>query len=783
MARRFSALGFAALLAACLLVPVAPSFGEDRRVAVIVDTSGSMEQSDRQRYTLLVTQIVGDLLDPTDEIAVIRMGPDGCGHGVSPDLMVTLDPSRRDQFKSRLDRLIAYSGGTNFAAPVRTATEFLQRDPAVPRLLLVVADSGGLGGCSRVLTPELVTLKQSGATLAAINLGSNQGAFDRHRAFSIARNALDAEALIRTVAQVYQQFLGIKSIQTGRVSGDIEVEIAPYVANAFLVVTADGPIPELLVEDTSPKSDDIDLNFRGGGASVGLDRVERSYRMIKLTNPEAGSWTFRVPGLAHDGGWMLLQDSAVLARLVSASTVPAGLASTVEVELYDRRTGRRIKDLEDQQNLTMTLDVGDQTAALTDDGQGADREEDGLFTGSVRLTEAGEYPGTVRIESPLLDRRVDLTLSVKEAAWNLQPDNPREHRVDQPLDLKVHIQPVGDPALLEPPGRIEAAMGTVSVELRDDGTSPDEQDKDGTYSGTYQPTQLGELKLDFHPVGGSPSLPAAGRIDIIGFLELEEVPALDFGATSADQERLGQLDLSSSRIRGDWPIELTTDLDLERVSLEIEALDGWHYLDSDSLTLRLSDAGPSQFAVRLRVGRCPEGSQDKIYSLTIHDPADPTQTQVVPIQLSVAPEAWWYCWWPVLLTIALCLLAAFVINGIVSPSRFPRRLGIVLSPEEDIEAEGFFHPVRSVRGSGSGFYRDARIHVTLDYRLSSKAQGALAQLRADRSSVKLRPVGGTVWRLNIDGEWEVLPENETTARNGVVFRNDDKTLYFTLRNG
>ncbi|HEX6159211.1 MAG TPA: VWA domain-containing protein, partial [Thermoanaerobaculia bacterium] len=216
-----------------------------RNLAIIVDTSGSMQQNDQKRYTMQLSQVLADLMNAGDELSVIRMPGDffsSCSAGPSSSLVLQLDPRDRAAFKNNLDGLIQFNTGTYFAAPIRTAISLLKRHSAPQRMLLVIADSGGLGSCESTLTRELLELKQSGVAIAAINLGSSGGAFDTNPAFDFTTSALDAQGLIEAVAMVYQRFLGAKQVQTGRVQGEIRVDIAPFVDEAFLVVAADGPI-------------------------------------------------------------------------------------------------------------------------------------------------------------------------------------------------------------------------------------------------------------------------------------------------------------------------------------------------------------------------------------------------------------------------------------------------------------------------------------------------------------------------------------------------------------
>jgi hypothetical protein len=127
-------------------------------------------------------------------------------------------------------------------------------------------------------------------------------------------------------------------------------------------------------------------------------------------------------------------------------------------------------------------------------------------------------------------------------------------------------------------------------------------------------------------------------------------------------------------------------------------------------------------------------------------------------------------------------VAAFVAYGFIAPSRFGSRAGVQLSPSED-PTDGYFFPFRAARGSRAGFYRNARLYVTEDFRIHGKKAGAFVRLRADRDLVRVQPENGrSVYLQQADGGWELLSAHvETTARPGMVFRNDQRTLYFDVR--
>lgn len=767
-----------------------PAMAASRHLAIVVDTSGSMQNADRQRYTMQLSQVLSDLLDTGDELSVIRM-PEGlfstCFARASSSLVLRLDPNDRARFKQQLDSVITFNTGTFFAAPIRTAISLLPPERDVQRMLLVIADSGGLGMCDGVLTREMLELKRGGATIAAINLGSSSGAFDSNPAFDFTTSALHAQGLIEAVALVYQRFLGAKRVQTGRVQNEISVEIAPYVDEAFLVVAADGPIAAIEQLSGNPGAARMDLNHRGGGSTMGLDGELRSYRIVRLERPAPGRWRFRGAGIRDTAGWMLLQDSAIGVRLVSSSTIPRGTSAPLEIELFDQRTGARITDTSRLPGLQTQIEADGRKLEFRDDGTGGDRQAgDGILTATTTFDRTGEQPLAIHLQSDFLDRRVNLSVNVVDAAWRVEVKTPPRAEVDKPIPLTGVIRPIGPAATtLKPPERIDVLTGGPVVELRDDGKNGDQQAGDHTYTRNWTPPQAGTFHLDYKPEGGGPGGPVSVPIEVVGRLRFGPSAPVRFGRLDSESTGAAQLDLSSADVRGDFTVQVSTELDRARSVLELDTGTGWVALGRGPLPIRLSENGRRQWPMRLRVGECPEGHPaaqpfDLVVAGTGPD-GRPIRTKV-PVLVEIVPDSWLHCWWPVLAIATGVILLGIVVHGYWTPSRFPPRLGVVLSPEEDI-AEGFFHPIRGERGSSSGFYRDARIYISQDFRLSSTQHSALARLRADRKQVRITPVAGAaVWRRNTEGAWEQIPPGESTARFGDLYRNDLGSLFFELRN-
>ncbi len=984
----------ATILAVCLGFATVSAQNAARRIAVVLDTSGSMDDNDEERYAVQLSQVLSDLTDDGDELAVIGFPYDGsCRDRADPRLMVELDSSQRADFKRILDQRIRYSGGTHYAAPLRTAADYLGQSRKRQRLLLIIADSQGLGPCQGVLGSELLALRDSGVFLAAVNIGSSRGAFDRNPAIDLAAAARGPEEMARAVARVYQRFLGAKTVQTGRVSDGIEVEIHPYCKEAFLVTIADGRTGDLSQEQGNPSARSVDLDFRGGGRVRGLDGLTREYRIVRLDRPASGMWRFNASQLRSRAAWMLIQEFSLAVELASPPSVALGTPSRLELRIVDETTGQPVRDLSTLPGLELTVEIDGQRVRLQDDGSGADRRSgDGILSAEVQFDSPGRREITARLSSDLLDLNRVLEIEATPQRWRMILMGPKTAEVGSASLVAVQVAPAqsgkrpakppdsiqaagpgislvlrddgsggdaqaGDgvfsarwtpnrsgevettfkasggspaaplvarlnaaafgwkierlgsntfdldypstvsarvlPALAErrpsrPPERIEVSGQGLSLRLRDDGVAPDDRAGDGIYRGSWTPNQPGTFEARFRAVGGSPASPvrdswrvaelgwqletltpdaaavgesvrlqvrvvptqrgrvsrrppdrieaigdglslqlvddgtssdsqagdriysalwrpddigpqrieyravggstagdAVQTINVQGRLRLGSAPPIDFGPIESGQSSEGVLDLSSSDVRGDYRLTFRSDFRQSGVSLEIYDGSQWQRLGEQPIELPLSGKTTLQWPVRVSAGSCPEGSAaDEIRRIWVAAGGSAASAETeAEVRATVLEDTFLECWWPLLALLLASTVTGIAVHGYWWPSRFPARLGLVLSTEEDME-EGFFHPIRAQRGTGSGFYRHASCYVRSDFRLSGNSAGALARLRAQGNRVSLQPVHGTaLYRKNLDDEWEPLDQSETVARFGSLYRNEDASLFFEIRNG
>jgi hypothetical protein len=308
---------------------------------------------------------------------------------------------------------------------------------------------------------------------------------------------------------------------------------------------------------------------------------------------------------------------------------------------------------------------------------------------------------------------------------------------------------------------------------------------DGVYGRDWTPERIGHELIEYRAEGSGQSAAAQGPVAVVGSIAFGPPGVLQFGRLTGRSQAESTLDLGFVQARGQFDLVLSSGFSHAGALLEVDLGQGFAGLSGQGLTLVFPRGGQRYFPVQLRVGNCPAAvAPDQAGALVVEavDASGRTLKAEVPIRVEIVEDHWLRCWWPVIAIILLVLLVVFILYGILGPARFPRSLAVILSPEADLD-EGYPFNIRSQKGARSGFYRDARIHITTDFQLRRSATGALARLRADRRGVYIQALPGTaVLYLDADNQWEpVSTERETRVRFSTLYKNAAGTLFFEFR--
>lgn len=753
-------------------------FANEKRVAVVVDTSGSMQSNDPGRHAVLAAQLLADLLDDSDAYSVVRLA-DGEMFGcvmeqANSSLEVVFDGNRRRHSKSRIDGLIGYDGGNHFCAPVRTALRTVSGGPAdAKRMILFVADADDFGTGGSVLRSELSQFGSSGGLVASLTVRDDSLGEFVGPPFTYAERARSSKGIVLGLAKLYQRFIGSANIQSGALRETIELNVDPFVSSAYVVVADRGRVAAPLPRVPHPSVGTVDANYRGGGVVSGLDGIERSYAITRLERPESGKWTFDVRGGGGEGGWMFIQEYAIGIRAVADLVVPVGVPSEVVVELFDVDKRSPITDLRELEGAEVYLEHEGRTVRLNDDGTNGDAVAgDGRFTGQISVEKAGPLHFQTRVKTPFSEQRESLLGTGVVASWRLTGSLPDSVTIGDDVEVRVTATPTAPRFASGAPGTLTGPLG---ITLRDDGLEPDLVAGDRQYTGLWRPSAIGAAAVSVS-AGVDPLIPPLTLQTMVnGVIKLAAGP-MSLGPAESGETSEARIDWSGGEIRGTY--DFAWSCPFRSAGSVLELWNGASWVPLDGATTNASTVAELSDRVRVRVGTCPSAFRGPVrIELTA-----PDGTKIpVPATVEILSDPWLRCYWWIPAGAAAILSIAWWINGWMFPSRFSRSLAIVLATEESLEDANEFQ-VRYARGFRRRWRRDDVVYVQRSYSLSARPGGAVARIRAERRSLKIRAESGAALETRgWEGDWEKLPDGETTTQVGAVYRLAGGGLYFQVR--
>jgi hypothetical protein len=777
----------AAAVAACLALHSArtatqPATGAaapqapPRRLAIVLDTSSSMADpsGDPARRTVQLSKVLSDLVDERDDFAVITMP----GRRDSVSLLATIDRSlvhalgqtNRQAFKDRLET-ITFSTSTAMLTPVRTAIDWLGNDRDTPRLLLILTDAAGFDCCAREIADELRDAARQGVLLATVGVGTDADALFKGVDMVARRTARNAAAVTQSVAEIYQRFLGGRNVTHGIAGPQVQFTVDRYVREAFLVVAADGPVPIPAPGATNPGADAVDVNFRGGHETGDVHRsTSRGYRIVRLSRPRAGAWTVDLPGLSAPAAFVLIQDYSLGLRLIGPDTVRTGASTSIKFGLFDENTGQRITDTNGiPQGLQATIDFGNGPVALT-------RDADGYLVAHHSFAKAGAVTAHARLQSANIDRAMRLALTASDKG-TLRVEVPQAVDYNDLVPVRVTVEGHHNAGPL--PDRLVASTvaGPLTLTRVTGAAIP-------RYEGQWRATPSGTQQIRFELPDEARVSTASANVEVFGGLRWPNPPPLQLGPIGGRADARARLDTSKADIAGNFTVDVTTDLALHRAELWLDDGSGTpQLLGTEPRRLQLASTGTRAWTLRLRTDDCPVASDPEMphFLQLAYVRANGARGVVrVPLRVHVVEDCWYWCW---RYEIALVLISAVVIyiaGGIYFPSRFRAGVGVQISDSPRLD-QGVFYLLRRVRGARSGFYRDARVFVTPDYRVTAKARQGVVRLRAHAAGVMIRPESGaSLARQSSALTWEPV-QHEQAMEPGVPYRAGQDRLFFELR--
>lgn len=289
------------LLAACLLIPFAgtvfPSvrvqaaqMTEDIAVSLVIDSSGSMADSDPERFSLEAANLFIDLLSPGDYLGVVRFSDKA--EEVLPLQQVAAEG--KTALKQELDNRFPAAGATDYVSALQLAAKQLEAAPFESEKIIIFLTDGfpepmlAPGAASydkaayaQQVQAQVAALSQAGIPVYTVGFGTSDEALLEQ----IAHDTKGKAFLLSSPAEVASAFFGVLTDTKQRLtmdvtaasvseSGLLTIPIPAYTSQVTALVLTNGTKLEAALEGEQAQQAGIFLDVKSG------------YALLTVANPE-----------------------------------------------------------------------------------------------------------------------------------------------------------------------------------------------------------------------------------------------------------------------------------------------------------------------------------------------------------------------------------------------------------------------------------------------------------------------------------------------------------------
>ncbi|MGZ3143737.1 VWA domain-containing protein [Lentzea chajnantorensis] len=417
-------------------------------IVVLVDESSSISAQDVEREREAAALIALGEVAPSSSIAVVGFGSDNGAQSpvdvvCPPSTVATAQDRQRlsDCVRNLRSRAAGQGDGTDHAAALQQALNYLRGDEEGPKLIFIltdgelnVSDSPRYGTDNVGNQRNLEASRQIGESLKEaaarkvqvwpLGFGKvDRAQLDRFAAESFqgrcgARSPTPSATVVTSSADVAQALL--KAFQAARCVGASEIQRTPLSSGGTAeakvtipVIATDGSIlvtkhdSRVSVSYVDPQNRTVPKSGEQDGSTFQVSGENGVVEALRIVNPLPGPWTVKItsaPGVpALDVSTVVMYQGAVRSSMtVNPPSPRPGEEVTVALSLQTRN--RSITDPAALADLSFTADVtGDgftTPIVLNDDAQNGDsRGQDGIYTGRTTIPEQAKgsvkFSGTV----------------------------------------------------------------------------------------------------------------------------------------------------------------------------------------------------------------------------------------------------------------------------------------------------------------------------------------------------------------------------------------------------
>ncbi len=482
-ARRLLSILLATLLLAYSASNPAAEPGVD--IVFVLDSSGSMKQSDRERLRIQAAKMFIQLLDKNDRAALVSFS--GKAYAIT-GLLPLKQASNEQKLLKAVDKISDKGAFTNIYQALEKARELLVRHKSPGRKQHIILMSDGkmdVGRQERNLTLTERTLEAIAPRLARDRIKVHTISFARSSNIPlmklIAEDTRGVFTLLQGPEDIHQVFEHI--FQRAK-----RPDMLPVNEDSFVV---DEAVKEITVLATKYRPDsriiletpDGDtLSARRHGPSVRWYQA-RQFDLITLRNPASGYWLIKY---SESGNKAYIVTDLKL-QVETVPEVPVN--SPFLVQAWLEKDGKRIKRGPLIQSTGFLLKLKpprgrSKEYSLEDTGlYGDERALDGYHSLELKLDKPGEYRLDITAVGETFDRQKTVYVTVKQPEPEINPfalmDAPQPPPLENPGQAPQAPPVVPTPAPVAPPApSLEHTAPAAHEPAADTHSTPEQENHD-----------------------------------------------------------------------------------------------------------------------------------------------------------------------------------------------------------------------------------------------------------------------------------------------------------------
>lgn len=803
---------------------------------IVIDDSGSMDQSDPDRLVMLASLAFVASLGDADQVMIAGLNelanaePSAFRFVAPRELLAERDATQGERTLAgpAIERMARHRGSTPCKAALERAAQILESvaSAGAPQTLLMLTD----GACSDPIDPAATWLAKLDShashrfrfallskTAAGERIDPNLVEYARATGWTADPNvSFDSRSLLRAFAEVLSFSHGLRYDDGGRIG--LERSFAGVREVRVLAVSSDGRAPISLAQVIEGEAEQAltagpTFKHAGFGWSLRVAKAGALAHAFSLRSPDPGVEVLIIPSygaLAVEAVVGPCPGEGEDERPAAPWTRERAVRSGQPACAWARLIGDRGETIHPRDSFAFEFELCEDAACTTASAMQPD--SDGTFNAQLGVMPEGRSDRWFRARGGSLVQAITIQRGIQAVAFGItsvaRADAP-ELPIDA-LDLGVLPQAVPSVVTLELSGSfpdggeaevrcevagdvgqnnpmrgdlacLRCAATPATVALQDPFTVQVE-----VSATSFCPLVSDELGVESLAVALDLVVEAKGAAQKVGTRRIPIRTSLRYATVHPQFATVTGGQQAEATLQLPGPVNAAIELELEPSSEVPEGLE----VALTQTDLRRTGEPGSVVEVGITMTAtdcCAQG--DYLFELYVSDSAGGPHL-TIPVTVTVEAPSFWVCpgktiakWTAAALALGLL---AWIIRGFASPAKFGDTAVLVRAESHAAlakvgEGDEDWRLLRSLEGTKRGFYQPGTLHLGGP----KAALPSLRDLPAD-ARIEARPHDNAALVVEAEGietfkessGWQAVPKGESPIGSSIVLRRDNTYLMF-----